>query len=197
MLTACLWEMTSMENDWLDTARNIGFTVAVAIDPTTLTVCADVRAMCAEDRCHAYGKNWSCPPACGTLEECSRRIKQYTQGVLLQTVGALEDSFDYEGMMKLEQQHLAYFHKLSALMQGRCASALCLGSGGCRICPQCAYPAPCRFPAKAYSSMEAYGLFVSQVCQDNGVRYYYGENTLAYTACILFSDSHIRTSFAV
>ncbi|MDE8682148.1 DUF2284 domain-containing protein [Blautia schinkii] len=44
---------------------------------------------------------------------------------------------------------------------------LMLGAGGCRICGHCAYPKPCRFPEKAISSMEAYGLFVTQVCRDN------------------------------
>lgn len=175
-----------MENDWLRTAQDIGFSVAVEIDPAALSACTEVRAMCASDRCHAYGRNWSCPPACGTLGECNQRIRRYSEGILLQTVGTLEDSFDYEGMMELEQRHLTQFHKLSDLMKTQCASVLCLGSGGCRICSQCAWPEPCRFPARAYSSMEAYGFLVSQVCQDNGVRYYYGENTLAYTACILF-----------
>lgn len=29
------------------------------------------------------------------------------------------------------------------------------------------------------------GLFVTQVCRDNGIRYYYAEKTITYTACIL------------
>ena len=63
---------------------------------------------------------------------------------------------------------------------------LVLGAGGCRICPQCAYPDPCRFPDKAMSSMEASGLFVTRVFKDNGVPYYYGPKTITYTACVLY-----------
>ena len=33
--------------------------------------------------------------------------------------------------------------------------------------------------------MEAYGLVVSQVCQDSGLPYYYGPRTITYTACVL------------
>ena len=33
--------------------------------------------------------------------------------------------------------------------------------------------------------MEAYGLVVSQVCQDSGLPYYYGPQTITYTACVL------------
>jgi len=36
------------------------------------------------------------------------------------------------------------------------------------------------------SSMEGYGLFVTQVCRDAGVPYHYGEKTITYTACVLF-----------
>ncbi|MBQ8925438.1 MAG: DUF2284 domain-containing protein, partial [Clostridia bacterium] len=39
---------------------------------------------------------------------------------------------------------------------------------------------------KAMSSMEAYGLFVTRVCKDNGVPYYYGPKTITYTACVLY-----------
>jgi hypothetical protein len=33
--------------------------------------------------------------------------------------------------------------------------------------------------------MEAYGLLVTQICTDNGMKYYYGPDTLAYTSCFL------------
>ena len=75
-------------------AKELGFTEAVALDPQALVPKEDVRAMCASDKCHAYGKNWTCPPECGDLSACAARIKDCTQGILLQTVGTLEDSFD-------------------------------------------------------------------------------------------------------
>ena len=34
--------------------------------------------------------------------------------------------------------------------------------------------------------MEGYGLFVTQICRDNGLSYHYGERTITYTACVLF-----------
>ena len=33
-----------------------------------------VRDMCAADKCRSYGKSWSCPPACGSLEEIGRAV---------------------------------------------------------------------------------------------------------------------------
>jgi len=64
--------------------------------------------------------------------------------------------------------------------------ALCLGAGGYRLCAKCACPDPCRFPEKATASMEAYGLFVTQVCKDARLPHHHGKKTIAFTGCILF-----------
>jgi hypothetical protein len=43
--------------------------------------------------------SWSCPPGCGSLDECTARIRRYAKGLIVQTAGKLEDEFDGEGMM--------------------------------------------------------------------------------------------------
>lgn len=170
---------------WIQTALRLGFDTAVPMDVATLLPRQDVRDMCAADKCHAYGKNWTCPPHCGTLLQCHARMQKYTRGILLQTVGKLEKTIDTKAYRQTEARHLEQFYALSALIRTQHPDALCLGSGGCRVCGKCAWPEPCRFPDKACASMEAYGLFVTQVCRDNGVAYYHGEKTITYTACIL------------
>ena len=171
---------------WIEQALTLGFTYAQPLDIRTLQPRQDVRDMCAENKCGAYGKNWTCPPHCGSLEECNARLQIYAKGILLQTVGKMEKAIDTKVYRRTEDKHLQAFHALAALIRAEYPDALCLGSGGCRICNQCAYPEPCRFPKKACSSMEGYGLFVTQVCRDNGAQYYHGERTVTYTACILF-----------
>ena len=88
-------------------------------------------------------------------------------------------------MLETEQAHLACFHAMADKIRALHPDALCLGTGGCRICGKCAYPEPCRFPERACASMEGYGLLVSEVCGQAGIPYYHGQNTIAYTACIL------------
>ncbi len=167
-------------------ARKTGFSGVYFLDVSSLQPREDVRQMCASDKCGAYGKNWTCPPYCGTLRECAEKLQAYRQGLLLQTVGQLEKTVDTRGYRRTEEQHLNALHTLYEEIRKMYPGALCLGSGGCRVCKVCAYPEPCRFPEKAISSMEAYGLFVTQVCRDNGAAYYHGEKTVTYTACILF-----------
>lgn len=171
---------------WIDLARELGFTHAAPLDVATLKPMDMVRSMCAEDKCRAYGKNWTCPPYCGTPEQCAEQLAGYRQGILLQTVGKTEKTIDTRAYARIEQQHLARFHSLAKQLRQEHPDALCLGSGGCRLCGSCAWPEPCRFPREACSSMEAYGLFVTQVCRDNGLSYHHGEKTVTYTACVLF-----------
>lgn len=171
---------------WMERAKALGFDTVVALDPRTLDAREDVRAMCAADKCGAYNKNWMCPPACGTIDACQQKMRQYEKGILIQTVGHMTKAIDSKCYRQTELLHLERFYALTEQIRKEYPDALCLGAGGCRVCRQCAYPEPCRFPKKATSSMEAYGLFVTQVCRDAAVAYHYGERTITYTACILY-----------
>ena len=89
-----------------------GFTNVAPLACDTIELKPEVRQMCASDSCHKYNKCWSCPPGCGTLEECKQRVRKYKLGILVQTVGQLEDSMDGEGMMRTEAMHKASFYSL-------------------------------------------------------------------------------------
>lgn len=59
------------------------------------------------------------------------------------------------------------------------------------ICEECSCPeAPCRFPEKRISSLEAYGVLVAELCRQNQVPYYYGNNHVVYTAACLWKDKN-------
>ena len=170
---------------WIEKAKEMGFDVAVPLDPQTLIAREDVRAMCVEDKCGAYNKNWTCPPAVGTVEECQQKMRQYKRGILFQTVGHMQKAVDSKCYRETEQRHMKNFYALAEAIRKVYPDALCLGAGGCRVCRQCSYPEPCRFPDKAISSMEGYGLFVTQVCRNAGIPYHHGDRTITYTACVL------------
>ena len=83
------------------------------MDPQKLAFLPEVREMCASNRCHMYGKCWTCPPGCGTLEEIREKALTYRQGILLQSTGCLEDEFDVETMQQTEQTHKQRFRTFS------------------------------------------------------------------------------------
>jgi predicted metal-binding protein len=175
-------------------ALGCGFTYTGELWTDTIRVRPEVRDTCATGKCNSYGKNWSCPPACGSLEECEQRIRRYRGGLILQTSGALEDSLDYEGMTQISANHAKYMRAfqetLMALYPAPETDALppylLLGAGACKNCEQCSYPdSPCCFPNRMFVSMEAMGMVVSDVCTANNLPYYYGPNTLTYVGCVL------------
>lgn len=170
----------------LGTAAEFGFDRAAFLDCGTIELIPEVRDMCKAGTCGQYGKNWSCPPALPELSRCREQVEGYRAGILVQTVGRLEDSLDYEGMKETEERHKRAFLAMEERLREEFPDMLPLGTGCCTICKTCSYPeGPCRFPKKRISSMEAYGILVSGLCKKNGLDYYYGPDTIAYTGCYL------------
>ena len=76
-------------------AAENGFSHWAQMNMAAAVPMAEVRDMCAADRCGRYGHNWACPPGCGSLETAAHRIAGYACGILVQTTGTLQDDFDY------------------------------------------------------------------------------------------------------
>lgn len=174
------------DNQLLEFAAKYGFDHVGMLNIPALEFNPAVREMCASDRCQSYGRSWTCPPYCGTLEEFAARAARYRRGIIVQTTAQLEDDFDFEAMMAAEALQHERFRALAAGMREIYPDCMPLSAGSCRICKPCACPdGPCRFPELAIPSMEASGLNVSKTCTDSGMGYYYGPRTITFTCCVL------------
>jgi predicted metal-binding protein len=163
-----------------------GFSHVGELNVKALVFMPEIREMCNVDRCHQYNKNWRCPPACGSIEDAAKRAAAYSYGIIVQTTGQMEDDFDYETIEATGDKHKKNFAALVEKLKSRYADILPMGAGTCRICEKCSYPdEPCRFPDKSISSMEAYGLWVSRVCELSELPYNYGKGSITYTSCYL------------
>ena len=143
------------------------------------------RTMCEANYCGRYGRCWTCPPHLGTYEELAARLSLYEDMVLIQTVGKIEDSFDYEGMVEISAKHSALMRAVAEEMSGE--DALVLGAGGCSICESCAIITGegCRFPEKALGSLEGYCIDVRALAEECGMKYINGQNTVTYFGAVL------------
>lgn len=172
----------------IDIALKSGFSHSTEMNVDSIELNPEVRTMCSANTCQHYGKNWSCPPACGTLEQCGAQIKQYSKGIIVQSTAQLEDSFDVEGLEELAKTHIKNYRTALAELKKIYPDVMYLGTGACDICSQCTYPdEPCRFPDKAISSMEAYGMVVNDVCKANNIPYNYGKDTMTFVGCFLLA----------
>lgn len=168
-------------------AKDFGFSHAAKLDVSTLVLREEVREMCAADKCNMYGKCWTCPPACGSLDDCKKKLAAYKNGLLVQYTKSLDDDFDIETMDFAGKKHQQLFYAFYQELKKTNNDVLPLGSGGCRVCKTCTCPnSPCVNPKKAIMSMEAFGLWVSEVCTLNNLPYNHGAKTITYTGCYLF-----------
>lgn len=173
-------------NQLKEKALENGFSYVGDLDATTIVAREEVRSDCAKNKCKVYDKNWSCPPACGTIDECAANMRKYHRGLILQTTGQLEDSFDFETMQETMENHSKNCNRFADYIYKSYPGSLFLVAGACTRCKDCTYPdSPCRFPDAMNSSMEAYGIVVSDLCSANGIPYYHGPNTITYVGCVL------------
>jgi len=175
-------------NELAETAKECGFTHYAQLDVSTLEFQQEIRDMCNPKQCRNYNKSWSCPPACASLEEMREKVTNFNEGILVQTVGDLEDSLDWDGIMEVGARHKQNFGQMREELSKKHPSLLAMGAGECKLCETCTYPdEPCRYPTKMEVSMEASGLFVSKVCTDNNLAYNYGQEKIAFTSCFLIT----------
>lgn len=175
-----------------ETAVSLGAFRAAVIPAEQIPTDASFRTLCAANACGNYGRNWMCPPDVGEPETLIAGLKSYRYALVYQTVGQLEDSFDFEGMTEAGARHNRLMIALREAVAGESGITrrLFLGAGGCRLCEVCAKRTdePCRHPTLAVASLEACGVNVSALAPLAGMKYINGQNTVTYFGAVLFDE---------
>ena len=118
------------DQELLDLAAQCGFDHAGALNVAAMRFDPAVRDMCAADRCRSYGRCWTCPPGCGSLDQCAARLREYTRAVVVQLIHPLEDSLDVDGMNEGQQAFDRLMRRIQAYAKQACPGALLLGAAG-------------------------------------------------------------------
>ena len=175
----------------IQAALDCGASKAVVIDSDSIVMSEEVRKMCAANRCGLYGKCWVCPPDVGPIEATMATLRRFPRGLWYQRYSDLEDSFDFEGMVEAKKEFVALSQRLNGKL-GELLSGeyLHLSGGGCGLCETCAKATgePCRFPEKALSSVEAYGIDVYNTTKNTELKYINGQDTVTYFGMVLFEE---------
>ena len=171
-------------------AVSLGAFRASVIPVSEVTTDVSFRELCRKNVCGNYGKNWMCPPDAGDIDELIERLRSFEYILVYQSVGTLEDSYDFEGMMAAAAAHRTLMNAVRGAVDLRddIPRILYLGAGGCSVCDECAKKKeePCRHPERATASLETYGVNVSRLAAAAGMNYINGQNTVTYFAAVLF-----------
>jgi predicted metal-binding protein len=148
------------------------------------------RSVCEQNGCGTYGRCYMCPPDIGDIDALIAEVRTYDSAVLYQTVSAIEDEFDIEGMLDAGRRQIVLSRAIEASFPFD-KPHLHLSAGACRVCESCAKRdgEPCRHPDQALSSLEAYGVDVYKTARNASIRYINGPLTVTYFGMILLKES--------
>lgn len=179
-----------MNTKSIEAVLECGAEKACVIPQSQIVLSGEFRKICESNGCGNYGRCWMCPPDVGEIGELMEKVRTYSHGLLYQSIGKLEDSFDIEGMTEAGLKHAALSRRIEktavpTLPKG----ALHLTCGGCRFCDSCAKSEnkPCPYPGEALASLESYGIDVYKTVKDTELKYINGQNTVTFFGMILFS----------
>ncbi len=159
-------------------------------DPRVIRIDRATRDLCKQNRCGHYGKNHMCPPAIKDIEEWGKEIFLYKRAVIVTKVYSIKNNYDmksmFEGIADFQRALIKLKEDIKYQFSGK--RFLLLGAGSCFICEECTYEDgnPCRFPEKAFPSLEACGIDVMSLSKRVGVKYNNGKNTVTYLGVLLY-----------
>ena len=158
--------------DYLVYAKQCGLTEAAFFDPRTVSVedAAILRQGCEANSCGKYGKNWSCPPGIGAVEEVAAKVKHWHHGMVMQF---LTDAIDTTLQPEVFKEVTAAFHLMIRKVYNKVLAeqgdAYLLGRGACAVCKDCTYPEhPCRYPEKMVPCISSHGINVYRLWDGTG-----------------------------
>lgn len=147
----------------------------------------EVRSLCEDNVCGKYGTTWACPPAVGTVSQCREKCLKYDMALVFNAKYDLEDSFDYEGMVRGHKEFKKVCDRLAGIARNSLHDFLLFSNESCTRCDKCTYPEPCRFPETLFPSVESFGIMVNMLAKSANINYINGENTVTYFGALLFN----------
>jgi predicted metal-binding protein len=170
----------------------LGATGAEIVNTESIRIKQEFRTPCEQNQCGHYGQNWMCPPGVGSLEECEKKVRRFSKGLLFQRVYPLKDSYDIEGMQEAHKNFNSLIQEIrdSVPKNNQIGKYMILGAGACPVCKKCTYLGgeECVFPNKAIASVEAHGIDVKKLLEDHGMSYVNGANTVSYVGLLLYAE---------
>lgn len=180
-----------MDNKLINLALASGATEATIISQDQIVLSDSFRTVCEKNQCGNYGKCWVCPPYIGPIEQLIADVRCYPKALWYQSITPIEDSYDIEGMFRAGNAHAQLSQRIQYSIQPVLSSGfLHLSCGGCHLCPTCAKVTDelCRFPDKALSSLEGYGIDVYNTTKSTTLKYINGQNTVTYFGMVLYME---------
>lgn len=179
------------EKLYIDRALAEGFDNAAVMDTKDMVFDSSLRRYCEENLCGNYGKNYGCPPDCGTPEQMKERVLLYKKALILQSVHTVTDYNDREQIKHTKGMHNQLSKKFIRTLEAESGRGLTMLAGQCIGCSQCLKPfgLPCKNPEEMTSCLSAYCVNVANMAEHCDIPYWCGEGKVAYFSVWLFEKN--------
>ena len=158
--------MTVNDMELIKLAEDAGFRVAL-IPTREIPVDGSFRKFCEDNLCGKYNANYSCPPACGTVEELNEKMLAEEKALVVETIWEIESYENKTAVNHARITHNKAVMHLTEQIREAGYTGFCLGYNGCPLCNPCKQveDKPCAFPEKKISCMSAYCIDVAKLAK--------------------------------
>lgn len=168
-------------------ALEAGFTRACWMNVEDLVIDGELRQYCEENTCGNYGRNYACPPDCGTTQEMEAKIRKYRRALVLQTVQPIDSVMDTEQTKVARTAHNMISRELVDAFAAQGMTGLAVMAGPCSFCSTCGKTSggPCRFPEKIASCLSAYCIDAGAMAEHCGMPYWCSNEEVPFFSIFL------------
>ena len=159
------------------------------IDPKALEFSDRIRWICQHE-CPMYGQSWACPPAVGSVAECSGKCRNFENCLMIATITEVQDIANIEETLATRPEHEAITNQVRDIFRSLGVEPYVLSTEACAECDRCAYldGQPCRFPERMHPCVESHGINLLAVLEELGLSFQYGENVVTWFSLLFYNE---------
>ena len=170
-------------------ALKAGFYKAEVIDTDKICIDLGFRKYCEENLCGNYGRNYSCPPDCGTAYDMKGQIHRYENALVLQSRWEIDDVSNRENLRSVRLMHNNAMLRIVRQLKNEGYEGVMAGASECLLCDTCQKikGGECLHPNERYSCLSAYCVNVSSLAKTCSMDYTYKDGVLYFFGMYLFN----------
>ena len=174
------WERALLGCDLSD--YSIRETALPEYDGPTVIRCGK---LCEENLCGKYGTNWACPP--GFDEHMDTLSDGFSSALLISRTFPC-DLKDKDAVEGLNNEMKSAIRMILSRLRDAGIGCRGLADGGCDLCPECAYPEPCRHPDMLLPSVSVVGIDMESYLASIGERFEFRDDSVTFYGVVLLSN---------
>lgn len=180
-------KILNQKDEMLILAREAGIEHAVWMKVEDLKFEHDLRKYCVQNLCGNYGRNYACPPDCGTPKQMEDKVRAYQWALVLQNIYEMKDVMDSEEVREIRRRHNRLTSRAIQAFEQRDYQGMAIMAGPCTICKVCKKTEgkACPFPKQSASCLSAYCIRAEKMAEHCGLTYWCGENKVAFFSIYL------------